>query len=96
LSNKKGSTDEILIVQNTLITDTSIANIAFFDGERWLTPKEPLLIGTTRARLLDEQKIFEQDINVADLHKFTAFALMNAMIGFDEIKNGIIHPLKGF
>ena len=93
---KRDEADDILIIQNDLITDTTIANIAFFDGERWITPKKPLLEGTTRARLLNEKKIFEQDINVADLDNYTEFALMNAMIGFDEIKDGIIHPLKGF
>jgi 4-amino-4-deoxychorismate lyase len=92
---QKGDADDILIIQNGLITDTSIANIAFFDGTKWLTPKHPLLKGTTRARLLDEKKIFESDIYIDDLKKFTHFALLNAMIGFDEIKNGIIAPIKG-
>ena len=96
LFTQRGDADDILVVQNDLVTDTSIANIAFFDGERWVTPKEPLLKGTTRARLLDEKKIFEREIKVADLDKYTEFALMNAMIGFDKIKDGIIHPLKGF
>lgn len=91
---QKSDADDILIVKNGLITDTSIANIAFFDGTKWLTPANPLLKGTTRARLLDEKKIFESDISISDLEKFTGFALMNAMIGFDEIKNGIIAPIK--
>ncbi|WP_345976726.1 aminotransferase class IV family protein [Sulfurimonas sp. HSL3-7] len=91
---RKGDADDILIVKNDLVTDTSIANIAFFDGQRWLTPKHPLLKGTTRARLLDEKKIFESEIHLHDLDKFSHFALLNAMIGFEEIKNGIIAPLK--
>lgn len=92
---QRGSSDDILIVQNGLITDTSIANIAFFDSQRWLTPRKPLLEGTTRARLLDTNKISLADISLEDLPKFTHFALMNAMIGFEEIKNGIIAPIKG-
>ena len=92
---QKGSADDILVVQNGLITDTSIANIALFDGTRWLTPREPLLKGTTRARLLKEKKIFESDINLKDLDQYTGFALMNAMIDFDVVKNGIISPIKG-
>ncbi len=91
---QKGDADDILIIKNSLVTDTSIANIAFFDGRRWLTPRHPLLKGTTRARLLDEQKIFESEIHLDDLDKFSHFALLNAMIGFEEIKNGIIAPLK--
>lgn len=95
LSAQKGDAEDILVVKNGLVTDTSIANIAFFNGTKWLTPKHPLLQGTTRARLLDEKKIFESEIHMDDLKKFKAFALLNAMIGFDEIKNGIIAPIIG-
>ncbi|MCJ7764766.1 MAG: hypothetical protein MUP09_02375, partial [Thiovulaceae bacterium] len=35
LFERKEGSDDILIVQGTQITDTSIANIAFFDGEQW-------------------------------------------------------------
>lgn len=82
---KKSFCDEILIVKNALITDTSIANIAFKYNNEWITPKKPLLYGTTRARLLEEYKIFEDDISVEDLSKFKQVALMNAMIDFDII-----------
>ena len=81
----KEQCDDILIVKNTLITDTSIANIALFDGVRWYTPKTPLLKGTTRARLLSEGKITEADIAVEELSSFKKIALMNAMINFDII-----------
>lgn len=74
--------DEILIVKNSLISDTSIANVAFYDGKKWLTPKVPLLKGTTRARLLDESKIYEADIRVEDLSNYTKINYFNAMIDF--------------
>jgi len=77
--------DDILIIRDRLVTDTSIANISFFDGERWLTPKKPLLKGTTRERLLREGKIFETDIKYQDIQKYSKFALMNAMIGFKMV-----------
>jgi len=83
LFSKKGDADDILIVKNSKVTDTSIANIAFFDGERWLTPKTPLLKGTTRERYLQEGKIFLHDIYVDDLKKYKKVALLNAMIDFD-------------
>jgi len=81
----RGKCDDILIVKNSLITDTSIANIAFLDSKRWITPASPLLKGTTRARLLREGKIFEENIYIDDLEKFSQVALMNAMIDFDII-----------
>ena len=74
--------DEIIIEKNGLLTDTSIANIAFFDGESWLTPKIPLLQGTTRARLVDEGFLKLENIKKENIKKYSHFALMNAMIGF--------------
>jgi len=81
----RGNCDDILIVKGGLIRDTSVANIAFFDGEEWLTPKRPLLKGTTRQRYLQEEKIVEKDIFVEDIKKFKKVAIMNAMIDFDII-----------
>jgi len=83
---QKTSADDILIVKNGFITDTSIANCAFLYKGEWLTPKEPLLMGTTRARLLEEGKIKEAQISVDDILKFEGMALMNAMIDFDIIR----------
>lgn len=74
--------DDILIVKNGLITDTSKANIALFKDGKWWTPKAPLLAGTTRQRLLDEQKIFEAEIDVDAIQNFEKLSFMNAMIGF--------------
>ena len=82
---QKGEGDEIIIIKNGFVSDTSIANLAFFDGDLWLTPKTPLLEGTTRARLLEKSKIFEKDIRVEDIFSFKKIALMNAMIDFDII-----------
>jgi len=89
LLRQKSSCDDILIVKNGLVTDTSIANIAFQYKNNWITPKKPLLEGTTRARLLESQKILEEDISIKDLKNFTQVALMNAMIDFDIIQNEI-------
>lgn len=75
--------DDILIIKDLLVSDTSIANIAFYKKGTWITPKRPLLKGTTRARLLDEGKIIEADIKVQDLRNFSQVALLNAMIDFD-------------
>ena len=82
---QKGACDDILIVKHNLLTDTSIANIALFNGSEWVTPKSPLLAGTCRARLLAEGKIVAADIHVADLKAFKSLALLNAMRDFDII-----------
>jgi 4-amino-4-deoxychorismate lyase len=87
LYNQKDIADEIIIVKNNLITDTSIANIAIFDGSNWITPKNPLLNGTTRDRLIDENKIIQKDITIKQFRKAKQIALLNAMIEFKIINN---------
>jgi len=87
LSEKKGECDEIIIIKNGFVSDTSIANIAIFDGDIWITPKKPLLNGSTRDRMLNEQLMIEKDITVEMLQNSKKLALMNAMIDFDEIKD---------
>jgi 4-amino-4-deoxychorismate lyase len=82
--------DDILIVKNGFVTDTTIANVAFFINNQWLTPNTPLLCGTTRARLLEEKKIFPADITVQDALGAHKISLMNAMVGCIEMENGII------
>ncbi|QOY51602.1 aminotransferase class IV family protein [Candidatus Sulfurimonas baltica] len=82
LYNERDDADEILIIKNLLVCDTSIANIAFYSNGEWITSKKPLLKGTTRARLLDEGKIVEADIKVQDIRNFSKVALLNAMVDF--------------
>lgn len=84
LLQKKGKADEILIVQNGFITDTSYSNVAFFDGLQWFTPAKPLLRGTKRAALLEQKKIIEADIRVEDLKDFQKMQLINAMIDWGD------------
>ncbi|MDA8871372.1 aminotransferase class IV family protein [Flavobacteriaceae bacterium] len=75
--------DDVLIVKNGCITDSSYANIIFFDGSQWFTPKNPLLKGTCRARLLENNDIKEALLHVKDLSRFKGFKLINAMRDFN-------------
>ncbi|MDK2040580.1 aminotransferase class IV family protein [Aliarcobacter butzleri] len=87
LYEKRDDCDEVIIIKNGIVTDTTIANIAIFYENLWITSKNCLLGGTTRARLLEEKKLFEKDITLDMLKNASKVALMNAMIGFDEIKD---------
>lgn len=78
--------DEVLLVKNGLLTDTTICNIALFDGFNWLTPALPLIYGVNRAQLLEEGKIVEKDIRLDELRNFSRIRLFNAMIEFGEIE----------
>lgn len=90
----KGECDDILIIKNNLVCDTSFSNIIFFDGEKWITPEKPLLEGTCRARLMAQKIISPQLITFNDLKLFSKFLLINAMLDFD-IKRSAEYYLNG-
>jgi 4-amino-4-deoxychorismate lyase len=77
-------TDEVILTQNEYIKDASYANLAFFDGVKWITPNQPLLMGTRRAALLKAGIIIEAPIEIKDLNKFVDFKLINAMMLWEE------------
>ncbi len=99
LYSLRGTADDVIIVQHGLLTDTTIANVACFIDGKWLTPKRPLLEGTTRARLLAEGKLVEADITPDAAIGSKSIAVVNALSGFVEVSGGIIHAtnpnLKG-
>jgi len=80
LAAMKGEADEVVIVRNGLLTDTSYSNIALFDGQHWVTPRLPLLKGTMRQSLLDKAQITERDIRAEEWEEFQAVSLINAMM----------------
>ncbi len=76
---RRGPCDDILIVRDGMITDTSTANIVFRKEGKLYTPSAPLLRGTARARLLNEGKINEISISVDELGRYSGFTLINAL-----------------
>ncbi|MCW8821690.1 MAG: aminotransferase class IV [Sulfurovum sp.] len=84
-SNK--DVDEVIIEKDGYLTDTTISNIAFFDGKQWVTPEKPLLKGTMRAKLIDEGFLHTKEIKKEDIPHYSQVALMNAMIGFKIIND---------
>ncbi len=84
---KKDGADDVLLVRNDLITDTWYYNVAFYNGEIWLTPKDALLQGTMRAKLIQTKKIIPAEIKVQDIASFKKIRLFNAMIPWSEQKD---------
>lgn len=92
LLHQNSDADEIIISKNGSITDCTFANLAFWDGKKWFTPGTPLLKGTKRAKLLEDGKIAETEINVSDVKKFQKVCLINSFREIDfhaaiDIKN---------
>ena len=84
---RRGVADDVLIVKDGFLTDTSIANVALYDEkmEMWCTPSRPLLRGTKRAELIDKKIIVEREIPQAHLGEYSKIMLFNAMIDWGRI-----------
>ncbi|MHA4737743.1 aminotransferase class IV family protein [Dyadobacter sp. MSC1_007] len=81
---QRDDADEILIIRNGLVTDSSYCNVAFFDGSSWVTPSTPLLQGTQRALLLQTGMIHEAAVQEIDLIGFSHIKLFNAMMDWER------------
>ena len=46
----QGKADDVLILQDGWVRDSSYTNICFWGGIKWFTPATPLLEGTARQR----------------------------------------------
>ena len=91
---KESMADEILIVKNGMITDTSRSNVILKRRSELITPTSFLLDGTMRRFLLDKKMIYEENISVDDLFLFDKLYLINAMLDID-IQPGIpVHQIK--
>lgn len=84
LFDKKGKADDILIIKDGVVTDSSKANVLLFDGTKWFTPEQPLLPGTMRAKLLEMGIIKAKPIKKSDLAHYEKIMLVNAMNPFDD------------
>lgn len=85
LFSLRGEADEILIVDNHVLKETSIANVALFKEGRWLTPEAPLLKGTKRAYLLEMGKLLPSPIHLEEIFSYQYIMIFNAMIDWQEI-----------
>ncbi|WP_294220272.1 aminotransferase class IV [uncultured Chryseobacterium sp.] len=86
----KSKAEEIIIVKNNHITDTSYSNLLFKKGKDWFTPSTYLLNGVQRQNLLKHKKIKETEITLQNLKEFSHFQMINALNDFDE---NFIYPI---
>ena len=87
----KAKAEEIIIVKNNHITDTSFSNLLFKRGKDWFTPSTYLLNGVQRQFLLKKKKIKEAEITMQNLKEFSHFQLINAMNDFDDM---FVYPIS--
>lgn len=84
LLGMRGAGDEILILKNGMITDTSFSNIVFLKEGTWYTPEYPLLPGTRREDYLRKNRIFPQVIKPEDLEQYEEARLINSMRSLED------------
>lgn len=82
--NKRGDADDILVIKNGLLTDTSFCNVVLRKGKAYFTPDSFLLNGVKRQQLLLEGRITEQRVRMEDLRDCDAIHLINAMIDLED------------
>ena len=91
LWRKRMEYDDILIVKNGLITDTSYANTIFLSKNTWYSQKIPLLMGTRLQRYLQEGRVTPALLTPNDLFRFSEVRIINAMI---SIENSPVIPIE--
>lgn len=72
--------DEIIIVKNGLVTDSSFSNFVFENEEGLFTPTSFLLKGIQRDYLLSSNRIKERVIREEDMNQYSRVHLINAML----------------
>ncbi|MBP9022023.1 MAG: aminotransferase class IV [Spirochaetes bacterium] len=76
--------DEIIILKNGFVTDSTFSNLAFYDSGKWFTPETFLLNGTMRQRLLADNAILEKRIAAEDIKRYEKISFINSMLDLEE------------
>lgn len=84
LLSQKDGCDEILIVKNGYITDTSFSNVVLENETGFFTPSTYLLAGTKRQLLIQKEHIKETEIKVQDINLYSKLYIINAMIDLED------------
>jgi 4-amino-4-deoxychorismate lyase len=75
----RGSFDDVLILQNGWVTDTTYGNICLLRQGQWYTPEKPLLHGVMRQVLLEQGVVVTKAIPAAEIATYSHFKVINAM-----------------
>jgi len=88
LMDQANGCDDILIIKDGLVTDTSYANIVVRGKDNiWYTPSSYILRGTKREYLLNYGIIREIIVTPASLKRFRELRLINSMLDIDDTES---------
>jgi len=91
LFNLRHQSDDIMIIKNGFITDTSYANIVLKKEGKWYSPSNSLLKGTRIDRYIREGIVTPALLRSSDLPLYSEARIVNAMI---SIENSPIIPIE--
>lgn len=86
LLKNKENCDDILIIKNGLVTDTSYSNIVFSKEEKLYTPSTYLLNGIKRQHLINRGVVAERVIKVEEIELYDKYFLINSMLDLYPIE----------
>jgi 4-amino-4-deoxychorismate lyase len=86
---KRHNADDIIIIKKGLVTDSSYANLVFWDGNLWYTPKSHLLNGVKRQYYLRTGLISEKEITLKTLFDYKKVSLINSMLDLGDVEVAI-------
>jgi 4-amino-4-deoxychorismate lyase len=82
----RGAADDIIIINDGKVTDSSYGNLVFWDGNKWYTPKTYLLNGVKRQFHLKYGLILEKSISAMNIKDFEKVCLINAMLDLGDVE----------
>ena len=83
---QRSDADDVIIVKNGWVTDSSYANLVFWDGNKWYTPHTYLLNGVKRQLYLKYGLIGEKSISLMNIRDFEKVSLINAMLDIGDVE----------
>lgn len=84
LRELRGESDDVLIVKNGFVTDTSFSNVVFRQDDLLFTPDTFLLNGCKRQELINKGRIEERKISLDDIKSYQCCYLINAMLDIED------------
>jgi 4-amino-4-deoxychorismate lyase len=91
LFEKRNGADDVLMLRQGWIADTTKANIAFRAGDKWYSPSVPFLAGTTWKRLVASGVLTPRPIHRNDIHRYDTYKVINALNDWE----GEEYPIDG-
>ena len=80
--DEKGS--ELVWCRNGLLLECTFANLVLLSNGIWVTPSNPLFMGTQISQLIEKGKVIADEISIEELESYSELRLVNAMLPLDQ------------